>query len=71
MILRNQRGAVLVTVMIYMLVLAMIGISSMRATPKNAQSGDGFLDITNTYVKAWDSNNNGSLTDAERSWSQH
>lgn len=43
----------------------------LRATPKNAQSGDGFLDITNTYVKAWDSNNNGSLTDAERSWSQH
>lgn len=32
MMLRNQRGAVLVTVMIYMLVLAMIGISSMRGT---------------------------------------
>ena len=30
--LRNQRGAVLVSVMIYMLVLSMIGISSMRGT---------------------------------------
>ena len=44
---------------------------TLRATPKNAQAGDGFLEITNTFVKAWDSNNNGSLTDAERSWSQH
>ena len=32
MMLRNQRGAVLVSVMIYMLVLSMIGISSMRGT---------------------------------------
>ena len=44
---------------------------TLRATPKNGQSGDGFLEITNTFVKAWDSNNNGSLTDAERTWSQH
>ncbi len=32
MISRNQQGAVLVSVMIYMLVLSMIGISSMRGT---------------------------------------
>ena len=44
---------------------------TLRATPKNAQAGDGFLEITNIFVKAWDSNNNGSLTDAERSWRQH
>jgi len=44
---------------------------TLRATPKNAQAGDGFLELTNTFVKAWDSNNNGSLTDAERTWSQH
>jgi type IV pilus assembly protein PilE len=43
----------------------------LRATPKNGQAGDGFLEITNTFVKAWDSDNNGSLIDAERSWSQH
>jgi type IV pilus assembly protein PilE len=44
---------------------------TLRATPKNGQAGNGFLEITNTFVKAWDSNNNGSLTDAERSWGQH
>ncbi|MDG1819329.1 MAG: type IV pilin protein [Porticoccaceae bacterium] len=44
---------------------------TLRATPKNAQAGDGFLELTNTFVKAWDSNNNGSLADAERTWSQH
>ena len=44
---------------------------TLRATPKNAQAADGFLEITNTFVKAWDSNNNGSLTDDERTWSQH
>ena len=44
---------------------------TLRATPKNGQAGDGFLEITNTFVKAWDSNNNSSLTDAERTWRQH
>ena len=44
---------------------------TLRATPKNGQAGDGFLEITNTFVKAWDSDNSGSLVDAERTWSQH
>jgi len=44
---------------------------TLRATPKNGQAGDGFLEITNTFVKAWDSDNSGSLVDAERTWSQY
>jgi type IV pilus assembly protein PilE len=44
---------------------------TLRATPKNAQTGDGFLQITNTFAKGWDSDNGGSLSAAEQTWSQH
>ena len=44
---------------------------TLRATPKNAQTGDGFLQITNTFAKGWDSDNGGSLSTAEQTWSQH
>ena len=27
---------------------------TLRATPKNGQAGDGFMEITNTFAKAWD-----------------
>lgn len=44
---------------------------TLRATPKNAQAGDGFLQITNTFAKGWDRDNGGSLSAAEQTWSQH
>ncbi len=43
----------------------------LRATPKNSQAGDGFLEITNTFTKGWDSNNSGALSATEQSWNQH
>jgi len=44
---------------------------TLRATPKNMQAGDGFLEITNTFAKAWDSNNNGTIGSGEASWAQY
>ena len=44
---------------------------TLRATPKNMQAGDGFLEITNTFAKAWDSNNNGTIGSGDASWAQY
>jgi type IV pilus assembly protein PilE len=44
---------------------------TLRATPKNGQAGNGFLEITNTFAKGWDSDNSGSLSAAEQTWVQH
>ena len=44
---------------------------TLRATPKNAQAGDGFIQITNTFAKGWDSDSSGALSAAEQTWSQH
>ena len=44
---------------------------TLRATPKNGQAGDGFLEITNTFAKGWDRNNVGGLSADEQTWSQH
>lgn len=44
---------------------------TLRATPKNGQAGDGFIQLTNTFVKGWDSDNSGALSAAEQTWSQH
>lgn len=42
---------------------------TVRATPKNAQAGDGFLELTSTGVRRWDRNNDGDTADAnETSW---
>ena len=41
---------------------------TLRATPKNMQAGDGFIEITNTFAKAWDRNNSGAITAGENSW---
>jgi hypothetical protein len=32
------------------------------------QAGDGFIEITNTFAKAWDRNNTGAITAGENSW---
>ncbi len=44
---------------------------TLRATPKNGQAGDGFLQVTNTFAKGWDGDNSGALSSAEQTWSQH
>jgi type IV pilus assembly protein PilE len=44
---------------------------TLRATPKNGQAGDGFIQLTNTFLKGWDSDNSGALSTAEQTWSQH
>ena len=44
---------------------------TLRATPKNGQTGDGFIQITNTFAKGWDSDNSGALSVSEQTWSKH
>ena len=44
---------------------------TLRATPENGQAGDGFLQVTNTFAKGWDSDSSGALSAAEQTWSQH
>lgn len=41
---------------------------TLRATPKGAQTGDGYLELTNTGVRRWDANNDGSISGTENSW---
>lgn len=44
---------------------------TLRATPKNAQSGDGFLELTSQGIKRWDKNDSGAATDAgENNWQE-
>lgn len=44
---------------------------TLRATPKNAQAGDGFIELTSTGTRRWDKNNNGSAADAgENCWQE-
>ena len=44
---------------------------TLRATPKNVQAGDGFLEITNTFAKAWDADDSGSAGVGESTWSPY
>ena len=44
---------------------------TLRATPKNGQAGDGFLQLTNSFAKGWDRDSSGALSAAEQTWSQH
>jgi type IV pilus assembly protein PilE len=42
---------------------------TLRATPKNAQAGDGFLELTSTGIRRWDKNNNNNATETgEDNW---
>ncbi|QBQ56274.1 type IV pilin protein [Nitrosococcus wardiae] len=43
---------------------------TLRATPKNAQAGDGYLELTSTGVRRWDENNNGAIDAGETDWKQ-
>jgi type IV pilus assembly protein PilE len=45
------------------------GSFTLRAIPKNAQSGDGIIEMTSNGGKFWDSNNDGDVADAgENDW---
>lgn len=44
---------------------------TLRAVPKNAQNGDGYLELTSTGIRRWDKNNDGDTSDTgEDNW-QH
>lgn len=44
---------------------------TVRATPKGAQSGDGFIELDHTGARRWDKNNNGVASDAgENNWAK-
>lgn len=41
---------------------------TLRATPKNGQSGDGFLQLHSNGVREWDADNSGSIGAGENTW---
>jgi type IV pilus assembly protein PilE len=42
---------------------------TLRATPKNAQAGNGILELEHTGARGWDENNDGDVDDAgEDDW---
>lgn len=43
---------------------------TLRATPKGAQVGDGYLELDHTGAKRWDRNNNNGNDAGEGSWNQ-
>jgi type IV pilus assembly protein PilE len=44
---------------------------TLRATPKNNQAGDGFLELTNSFTKSWDADNSGTIGAGESTWSKY
>ncbi len=44
---------------------------TLRATPKNNQTGDGFLELTNSFTKSWDADNSGNIGAGESTWSKY
>lgn len=43
---------------------------TLRATPKNGQAADGYLELDHTGAKRWDRNNSGGTDASEASWNQ-
>ena len=43
----------------------------LRATSKNDQAGDGFLEITSSFAKAWDADNSGAIGAGEATWNKY
>ena len=43
---------------------------TLRATPKNAQAGDGFLELLSTGARRWDENNDDAIGTGESDWKQ-
>lgn len=44
---------------------------TLRATPKNNQAGDGFLELSNSFTKSWDADNSGTIGAGESTWSKY
>jgi len=42
----------------------------LRATPKNGQAGDGYLEYTNSGGKRWDRDNSGGVGADEQCWAK-
>lgn len=42
----------------------------LRAVPKGAQAGDGFLQLSSTGARAWDKNNASGIETGEDTWSK-
>lgn len=42
----------------------------LRAEPKGAQAGDGFVQLSSTGARAWDGDNSGSIGAGEDTWSK-
>ena len=43
---------------------------TLQAIPENGQVGDGTIQLKSTGERAWDSNNDGSFSTAEKTWDQ-
>ena len=43
---------------------------TLRATPKNGQAGDGFLELLSTTQRRWDKNNDGAISTGEFDWNR-
>lgn len=43
---------------------------TLKATPKNGQAGNGFLQLTSTGIRSWDKNNDSTLQSTENTWSK-
>ena len=43
---------------------------TLRATPKNSQAGDGYLELDHTGAKRWDRDNSGGTNASEASWNK-
>ncbi|GAB1261386.1 hypothetical protein NBRC116495_20930 [Aurantivibrio plasticivorans] len=41
---------------------------TLRATPKGAQAGDGYIELTSAGAKSWDRDNSGSIGSGENTW---
>lgn len=54
----------------YNLTLAAVNQASytLRATPVNAQAGDGYLELLDTGVRRWDQDNNAAIGTGESDW---
>lgn len=43
---------------------------TLRATPKGAQAGDGYMELLSTGQRRWDTDNSGSIGASETDWSK-
>jgi type IV pilus assembly protein PilE len=43
---------------------------TLRATPKRAQSGNGYLELSNTGARSWDEDNSGAIGTSEADWNR-